>query len=652
MIDRATIDKIMDATNIVDVVSEFVTLRKTGVNYKGLCPFHDDKTPSFIVSPSKGICHCFACGKGGNAVNFIMEHEQMTYPDALRWLAKKYNIEIKERELTAEEQQAANDRESMFVLNEWARDYFHDILHNDIDGKAIGMQYFRGRGFRDDIIKKFQLGYALPRRDSLSKAALQKGFKKEFLIKTGLCYQKDNGELVDRYSGRVIFPWLSVSGKVNAFGGRLLDSRTKGVQQKYVNSPESDIYHKDHELYGLYQAKRAIAKEDNVFMVEGYTDVISMHQNGIENVVANSGTALSMHQVRLLRRFTSNITLLYDGDEAGIHAAMRGTDMLLQEGMNVKILLLPDGDDPDSFSRKHNSEEFRNYVGDHQVDFIIFKTRLLLDGVTDPIKRSEAISNIVRSVSVIPDQIKRDTYIRECSRNLQLNEQTLINTMNRFIGGDIENQQKEAERQLRQQEAAAQTQQQPQQHASFHSSDKRALEVERLIIQLIIQHGEEIIYRDIETEDGQLVNLTVAQYIDYDLAQDDLHFSSPLFDRILHEAAIHSSDEGFKADTYFTSHADIGISRLAGSLAMNHYQLSKSLQMRTDAATLQQKTEHLIVDFRIGIKTRLINDLKHAIAEANKASDMAKVRELMKEQMEAQKLRDTIAAKVGRDIVR
>ena len=330
----------------------------------------------------------------------------------------------------------------------------------------------------------------------------------------------------------------------------------------------------------------------------------------------------------------------------------RGIDMLLAEGMNVKLLLLPDGDDPDSFSRKHNSEEFRNYVGDHQVDFIIFKTRLLLDGVTDPIKRSEAISNIVRSVSVIPDQIKRDTYIRECSRNFQMNEQTLINTMNRFIGGDIENQQKEAERQLRQQEAAAQTQQQPQQHASFHSSDKRALEVERLIIQLIIQHGEEIIYRDIETEDGQLVNLTVAQYIDYDLAQDDLHFSSPLFDRILHEAAIHSSDEGFKADTYFTSHADIGISRLAGSLAMNHYQLSKSLQMRTDAATLQQKTEHLIVDFRIGIKTRLINDLKHAIAEANKASDMAKVRELMKEQMEAQKLRDTIAAKVGRDIVR
>lgn len=653
MIDRATIDKIMDATNIVDVVSEFVTLRKTGVNYKGLCPFHDDKTPSFIVSPSKGICHCFACGKGGNAVNFIMEHEQMTYPDALRWLAKKYNIEIKERELTAEEQQAANDRESMFVLNEWARDYFQDILHNNIDGKAIGMQYFRGRGFRDDIIKKFQLGYALPQRDSLSKAALKKGFKSEYLIKTGLCYQRDNGELVDRYSGRVIFPWFSVSGKVNAFGGRLLDSRTKGVQQKYVNSPESDIYHKDHELYGLYQAKRAIAKEDSVYMVEGYTDVISMHQNGIENVVANSGTALSMHQVRLLRRFTSNITLLYDGDEAGIHAAMRGTDMLLQEGMNVKVLLLPDGDDPDSFSRKHSSEEFRDYVVEHQADFIIFKTRMLLDNVTDPIKRSEAISNIVRSVSVIPDQIKRDTYIRECSRNFQMSEQTLINTMNRFIGGDIENQQKEAERQQRRDEAAAAQAGQPAQpYVGLHPIDERAMEIERMIIQLVIQHGEEIIYRDVETEDGQFVNLTVAQYIDYDFAQDDLHFSNPIYDRILHEAALHSSEENFKADTYFTSHADIEISRLAGSLAMNHYQLSKSLQMRTDSATLQQKTEHLIVDFRVGIKTRLMNDLRQMMAEAMKLSDLARVKELMKEQMDAQRLRDTIAVKVGRNIVR
>ena len=413
MIDRATVERILDATEIVDVVSEFVTLRKRGVNYVGLCPFHDDKTPSFYVSPTKGVCKCFACGKGGNAVHFLMEHEQITYPEALRWLARKYNIEIKERELSDEEKREAGERESMFIVNEWALEYFQGVMANDPDGRAIGKQYFRSRGFRDDIISKFQLGYALPRRDALSTAAKAKGYKEEFLVKTGLCYRKDNGELVDRYAGRVIFPWINVSGKVVAFGGRLLDSRTKGVQQKYVNSSDSEIYHKDHELYGIYQAKKSIVKEDRVFMVEGYTDVISMHQCGIENVVANSGTALSLHQIRLLRRFTPNIVLLYDGDEAGIHAAMRGTDMLLSEGMNIKVLILPDGDDPDSFSRKHTAEEFRAYIDDHQTDFIEFKTKLMLNGVTDPVKRSEAISSIVKSVSVIPDQITRDTYLHE-----------------------------------------------------------------------------------------------------------------------------------------------------------------------------------------------------------------------------------------------
>ena len=455
MIDRDTIDKILEATNIVDVVSEFVTLRKAGINYKGLCPFHDDKTPSFMVSPTKGICHCFACGKGGNAVNFLMEHEQISYPDALRWLAKKYNIEIRERELSAEEKQQASDRESMFIVNEWAKNYFVDILKKNPDGQAIGLQYFRSRGIRDDIIEKFKLGYALSRRDSLSKAAVAAGYKEDYLVKTGLCYRKDNGELVDRYAGRVIFPWFSVAGKVNAFGGRLLDSRTKGVQQKYVNSPESDIFHKERELYGLYQAKRDIAKQDHVFMVEGYTDVIAMHQCGICNVVANSGTALSVHQIKALRRFTPNITLLYDGDEAGIHAAMRGTDMLLAEGMNVKVLLLPDGDDPDSFSRKHTAEEFRKYIETNQSDFIRFKSDVMLRGVNDPIKRSEAITSIVRSISVIPNQITRDTYIHECSDRLQINEQTLINTMNSFIRGDIDAAQKEQEREAQRQAVKA-----------------------------------------------------------------------------------------------------------------------------------------------------------------------------------------------------
>ena len=326
MIDRATIDKIMDATNIVDVVGEFVNLRKAGVNYKGLCPFHDDKTPSFMVSPSKQICHCFACGEGGNAVNFLMKHEQITYPEALRWLAKKYNIEIEERELSEEEKKEQSDRESMFIVNEWACQYFHEILKHDVDGQAIGKQYFRSRGIRDDIIEKFQLGFALSKREALVNEARHKGYKDEFLLKTGLCIENERG-IYDRFAGRAIFPWLNVSGKVVAFGGRKLDAATKGVQQKYVNSPDSEIYHKERELYGIYQAKKAIAKEERVYMVEGYTDVIAMHQCGIENVVANSGTALSVYQIRLLHRFTQNITLLYDGDEAGIHAAMRGTDM-------------------------------------------------------------------------------------------------------------------------------------------------------------------------------------------------------------------------------------------------------------------------------------------------------------------------------------
>ena len=421
-IDKQTIEKIKDAANIVDVVSEFVTLRKSGSNYKGLCPFHNEKTPSFIVSPARGTCHCFGCGRGGNPIGFIMEHEQVTYPEALRWLAKKYHIEIRERELSDEERKEQSLRESMFIVNEWAATYFEDILHNHVDGVAIGMQYFRSRGFRDDIIRKFRLGFDLPDRQALAHAALQKGYQAQFLLSTGICYQNDHNELIDRYANRVIFPWVGVSGKIVGFGGRVLDARTKGVNQKYVNSPDSEIYHKDHELYGIYQAKRAIAKEDNVYMVEGYTDVISMHQCGIENVVANSGTALSVHQIQMLHRFTNNITLLYDGDAAGIHAALRGTDMLLLEGMNLKVLLLPNNEDPDSFARQHTADEFKTYIEAHATDFIRFKTALLLDNETDPLKRSEAINSIVMSISMVQNPILRDTYLHDCAQRISMNE--------------------------------------------------------------------------------------------------------------------------------------------------------------------------------------------------------------------------------------
>jgi DNA primase len=500
VIDRLTVDKIKDAANIVDVVSEFVTLRKSGANYKGLCPFHNEKTPSFYVSPARGTCHCFGCGKGGNAISFVMEHEQMTYPEALRWLANKYHIEIKERELSDDEKREQSERESMFIVNEWAAQYFQDILHNHVDGVAVGMQYFRSRGFRDDIIHQFQLGFDLNDRQALAHTALEKGYKEEFLLKTGICYKTEHGELIDRYAGRVMFPWIGVSGKVVGFGGRLLDARTKGVNQKYVNSPESDIYHKDHELYGIYQAKKAIAKEDRVYMVEGYTDVISMHQCGIENVVANSGTALSIHQIHTLHRFTSNITLLYDGDAAGIHAAMRGTDMLLSEGMNLKVLLLPDGDDPDSFSRKHTASDFKKYIEDHQTDFIQFKTDLLLRDERDPLKRSEAINSIVKSISVIQNQILRDTYLQDCAQRMGINEVTLINQMNRFIHDDQEQMHKEVER--KQEQMQTERAAMPIQPAS---PMVQASKVEQMLIQTVVRNGERIIYNNVEDDEGKCV---------------------------------------------------------------------------------------------------------------------------------------------------
>jgi len=658
MIDRLTIDKIMDATNIVDVVGEFVTLRKAGVNYKGLCPFHDDKTPSFMVSPSKQICKCFACGEGGTAINFLMKHEQITYPEALRWLAKKYNIEIQEKELTDEEKKEQSDRESMFIVNEWAMKYFEDILKNDPDGIAIGKQYFRSRGIRDDIIAKFNLGFALPKRDALATAAQNAGYKAEYLVKTGLCFGED--ALRDRYAGRVIFPWLNVSGKVVAFGGRLLDSRTKGVQQKYVNSPDSEIYHKERELYGLYQAKKAIAKEDRVYMVEGYTDVIAMHQCGIENVVANSGTALSVHQIKLLRRFTQNITLLYDGDEAGIHAAMRGTDMLLAEGMNIKVLLLPDGDDPDSFSKKHSAQEFKDYIEKNATDFISFKTRLTVENVTDPVKRSEAISGIVKSISVIPDQILRSTYLSELSQRMGIKEQTLLNSMNGMISKEIEEKEKERERGERGEmrgERTPSASENPQDisltsHLSPFTSNLSPLtsKLERLLIQSVIRDGEKVIFEDIEAEDGQTINLTVAQYIAYDLGQDGLSFHDDRYNQILSEAAAHSGEEGFCAEEYFMHHPDIAISSLAAELAIDRHQLTPGFQPKEREGGLRQRVLHLVLDLRMDVIEKRLKEIQTQLKAVG--SDMDRMKQLLEEFRDTQQIRDALARQLGNDVIR
>ena len=640
MIDRPTVDRIMNASNIVEVVSDFVSLRKTGTSYKGLCPFHDDRTPSFSVSPVKGVYKCFSCGAAGNAVKFIMEHEQMTYPEALKWLANKYHIEVHERELTNEEKQQENERESMFLVNEWAAKYFSDILHNDVDGMAIGMQYFRSRGFRDDIIRKFQLGFCLSNRHAFADAALKAGFQRDFLIKTGLCFERENGELIDRFNGRVMFPWVSVSGKVTAFGGRLLDSRTKGVSQKYVNSPDSVIYHKERELYGIFQAKKAIAKHDLVYMVEGYTDVVSMHQCGIENVVANSGTALSVHQIRLLHRFTPNIVLLYDGDEAGQHAALRGTDMLLAEGMNVKVLLLPDGKDPDEFARSYSADDFRKYIEDNQTDFIVFKINVLLDGITDPVKRSEAVSSIVQSISVIKDPVLRDTYLRECSNRTNMKELTLMYQMNRNIYSSREQLNREKQRI---------SDEQGEQKEEGLEDVHQELTVEDMLVQAVVKDGEKVIFRDVKDENsGQTYNLTIAQYIAYDLGSDNLGFSNELYTKILQEAVEQCNNEGFKAEEYFTQHADINIASVAVRLSVDRFQLAESLQVKETEQTLRDRVIHLVADFRLEYVSSHLKELNERLLQVKDSQEM---QEIMSEIMRTQNLRNELAKKTGSNIL-
>ena len=648
MIDRATIDRIMAAADIVDVVSEFVSLRKAGVNYKGLCPFHDEKTPSFVVSPAKGYCHCFSCGKGGNAVGFIMEHEQMTYPEALRWLARKYNIEIEERGMTDGERREAGERESMFIVNEWALGYFQENLINTGNGLSVGMQYLRSRGFRDDTISKFQLGYALPVRDALARAAVARGFKEQYLVDTGLCYRRDDGRLQDRYAGRVIFPVHTMTGRVVAFGGRILTSDKKAA--KYVNSPESQIYHKGGELYGLYQARQAITRADRCYLVEGYVDVTSMHQCGVENVVASSGTSLTTGQIRLIRRFTSNITVLYDGDPAGIHASMRGIDMLLAEGMNVKVLLLPDGDDPDSFARKHTAQEFREYIEANQADFIEFKTNLLLKGVTDPVERSQAISSIVKSVSVIDDQITRATYVGECARRLGISEATLVSTVNKFIRGGKEERQKEARRRAQDDGAAAAPEAAGGTGALVPlSAVKQAPGVEYMLMQLVVRHGHEVVYKDVETDDGGTVDLNVAQYVSYDLGADGLKFGNDMYNRMLAEAVEHSGDEGFNAESYFTHHPDVDISRTATEMAIDHFKLSRSLQVRCDDDSLRNQAEHLVLDFRMEYVSRRMDEVRRGISMA--AADAERTAQLMAEYKDLQAIRNAIAKELGNDII-
>lgn len=635
MIDNATKEKILEAAGIVDVVSDFVTLKKAGANFKGLCPFHDERTPSFVVSPSKNYCKCFGCGKGGNPVSFIMEHEQLSYPDALRYLARKYGIPVQERELTPEEKAAETERDSMFILNEWALKWFQEQMYETQDGRAVGLAYFRQRGFRDDIVRKFQLGFCPKGKDSMTKAALKAGYREQFLVATGLSVKRDDGSLYDRYWGRVIFPWHTVGGKVVGFGGRVLDAATKGVAGKYQNSPESSIYSKRKELYGLFQAKQAINKHDLVYMVEGYTDVISMHQCGIENVVANSGTALTKEQIHLLHRFTNNITLLYDGDEAGIHAAQRGTDMLLAAGMNVRILLLPDGDDPDSFARKHNAAEFRDYVQQHQVDFLHFKMELLLEEAKgDPRKLSELINDIVASISVIPDEITRTIYITQTAQTMRMDEDLIKRAVSRQISKIREEEHKRriggtqnsdevnasdtetVKAEVHKQEGKTETGLAVK--AVSNPDDAATNGIEMLLAQLIVRYGERKVC-EVETENGGKRQLSVAEFIFHSLSQDGLSLRNANAALIMDEAMKHLNDNGFAAEQYFLNHEDPGLSQLASRLSMDREQLSiyHGKETAHDEERLMDTTNHILADLKLSIVRRDIKGIMKQMKDSS-----------------------------------
>lgn len=555
MIDRETVDRIYAAANIVEVVNEFVTLKKKGANYQACCPFHSERTPSFVVSPAKGLFKCFGCGKGGNAVTFVMEHEKMTYGDALKYVAKKYGIEVQERELSPEENKRNDDRESMMIVNSWAGDYFQNILRDTDEGLSVGMGYFRERGFTEATIRKFCLGYCPSKGDAMTMAALSAGYKEQFLVDTGLTIKRETGGYYDRFTGRVIFPIHSISGRVIGFGGRIL--KTSDRTAKYVNSPESIVYNKSHSLYGLYYAKGAIARDNHCILVEGYTDVMRMHQTGVENVVSSSGTSLTTEQIKLIGRFTKNITVIYDGDAAGIKASLRGIDMILREGLNVRVVLLPDKEDPDSFGRKHSAEQVKEYIAKHEEDFIRFKTHLLMaDAGSDPLKKAGLITDIVQSISEIPDPIIRSVFIKDCAKTMDVDEQVLVGEVarkrnsvqyDRPTGDFMRNMQ---ERQ-RDEERSAVRLTTLKGVAVGSSMD----ELEKEIVGYLIKYGH--LYFE-HKEGANLVKFNVAETILSDL-KDDVSIQNPQYRAIYECYELHHNElgEGVKIpEHYFTNHTD------------------------------------------------------------------------------------------------
>lgn len=632
MIDRTTVQKILDTARIEEVVGDFVTLKRRGVNYIGLCPFHNEKTPSFTVSPAKNICHCFGCGKGGSPVNFIMEHENLSYVDALRYLAKKYRIEIVEKELTKEEMDKRNDRENMLAANKFALEFFENALNNTDEGRNIGMAYFRERGFRDDTIKKFCLGYSPDSFEALGKAATKAGFSHKTLVDVGLCIENQRGGLTDRFRGRVMFPVHSISGQIVAFGGRVL-KKTENTG-KYVNSPESEIYHKSNELYGLYFAKNAIQRNDVCYLVEGYADVISMHQAGIENVVASSGTSLTTGQIRLIHRFTSNIIVLYDGDAAGIHASIRGIDMLLSEGMQVEVLLLPDGEDPDSFARSQDSTQFVDFINRNKTNFISFKTNLLLsEAGNDPIKRASLIGDIVDSISVIPDKIQQAIYIRECASKFSMREEVLVQEVAKRQKSKISGETHTTQNSTLEKQTIEQ-----------HNSYPVAYKEERQLLRYIIRHGLEPI--EIQSN-GETVQISVLDYIAGSIEADDIPLQYPIHIQMLEEALQQDGD----LRSYFLNHPDVTIQNYAFSLSEDKYEKSALYETKERESErlnrLSGEVRTIMFEYRFALVKERCAELRREIETASTAGQSDRVDELLQELKEATEERKQISAVLG-----
>lgn len=645
MIDHSTIERIFDAAQITEVVQEFVSLKKRGVNFLGLCPFHNEKTPSFTVSPAKGIFKCFGCGKGGNAVNFIMEHEHLSYPEALRYLAKKYNIEIEEKEVTAEEIQKQNERESILVITQYAARLFTENLFHGHEGMALGLSYFRERGFRDAVLHKFDVGYCNEKRDDFTQKALSAGYKTDYMVLSGLTIDKE-GYLFDRFAGRIMFPIHSLSGQVLGFGGRIIKHDPKAA--KYVNTPETEIYHKSRIVYGIFQARQAISREDRCYLVEGYTDVLSMHEAGVENVVASSGTALTQEQIRLIKRFTPNITMLYDGDPAGVKASVRGTDMVLEEGMNVRIVMLPEGEDPDSYSKKVSEEEFKRYLKENETDFIRFKTSLLLDEAhNDPVRRANLVREVVRSIAVIPDQITRTVYIKECSIQLSMPEEVVLDEVMKLrkqqsfrdrnswpVQDAIVSPQSPAQRQKKKEES------------SFYS--------ERELLRLLIRYGDEVLSRVVDKETGTETITTVADYIISQITEDELLFDDPVFASIFSEITFNVSQGLFPGDRHFVHHPDPVISAIAVDMLTEQYTLSRIWSSRgayveTEETLLKEIVPDTVLKFKSDKIKIMQKELRRAMTEA--AGDDEKISVLQERYKTMTSLQKKISSGLGGRIV-